>query len=212
MDRLLVSGDFPDEWKQAALNSKVIAMDIETSGLDKWTDRIGLIQMYIPDKGTIMLRQFQEPKNLLSIIANGNTTKVFHHAPFDIGFIMRAFNVKPRKIADTKIAAKLYDPKKTTFYHPETGRGSHSLIALVWHYYQIKLDKSVARTDWFNDLTAEQLNYAAMDVEFLPSILQNLERELSKLKLLSLARETYKHIPTNAALEIKKYNDIYGYA
>lgn len=208
----MLEGDYTPEWADAAIGARIVGMDIETSGLDKWTDRIATVQMYVPDVGTVMVRKLYEPTNLIRILESGQTTKIFHHAPFDIGFLMKNLPVYPKKIADTKIAARLVDPQRQRFYHPETLRGSHSLIALVWHFYREKLDKSLSISNWFADeLTEAQLDYAAKDVEYLPSMLKSLETELSKLGLLKLARNTYNHIPTRIALELKKFTDIYEY-
>ena len=208
----MLEGDYTEEWLHAALAARIVGMDIETSGLDKWTDKIATVQMYVPNTGTVMVRKLHEPTNLMRILESGQTTKIFHHAPFDIGFLMKNFPVLPKKIADTKIAAKLVDPQKRRFFHPETLRGSHSLIALVWHFYQEKLDKSLSVSNWFAEtLTDAQLDYAAKDVEYLPDMLKTLETELSKLGLLRLARRTYNYIPTKIELELKKLSDIYEY-
>ena len=212
MTVIMVDGDYPDEWKHDALASKVVGMDIETSGLDKYTDRIATVQMFVPGKGTVMVRNLQEPKNVLEILEDRYTTKVFHHAPFDIGFLMHNYSVFPHRIACTKVAAKILDPKKERFFHPETLRGSHALIALTWHFYKETWDKKLAVSNWFADvLSPEQVEYAAKDVIYLPDMLQRLEKELSKIGMLRVARNAYKHIPTKVALDLKKISDIYEY-
>lgn len=208
----MVDGDYPEEWLHAAIAARVVGMDIETNGLDKFTHKIATVQMYIPGKGTIMVRKLNQPDNLIKLLENGQTTKIFHHAPFDIGFLMAHLPVYPKKVADTKIAAKMIDPRRQRFYHPETGKGSHSLIALTWHFYQEKWDKSLAVSDWFaEELLPEQIEYAAKDVEYLPDMLRKLEAELSKIGMLKLARDAYRHIPTKVALELKRFSDIYEY-
>lgn len=210
----LLEGDYTDDWVDAAIASRIVGMDIETSGLDKYTDRIATVQMFVPGTGTVMVRRLDtHPSNLIRLLQHSQTTKIFHHAPFDIGFLMKNFPVYPKKIACTKIAARFVDPKRERFFHPETLRGSHSLIALTWYFYKETWDKKLAVSDWFaEELSPAQVEYAAKDVEYLPDMLRKLEKELSTLGLLRLARDTYRHIPTRTALELKKLDDtIYEY-
>src|SRR5687768_12967306 len=145
----MVEGDFPIEWIHAARASQKIGMDIETSGLSPVTDRIATVQMYVPNMGTIMVRNLHDPIHLLKLMEDRQTIKIFHHAPFDLGFLQRNFEVTPRGIACTKVAAKMVDPQRLSFFDPDTNKGSHSLKALVWTMFKDKLDKSLAVSDWF---------------------------------------------------------------
>lgn len=208
----LINGDIPVKWFNAARAARIVGMDIETSGLDKKADRIATIQMYVPDIGTVMVRNMENPTRLLKLLEDSSTTKIFHHAPFDLGFLMRDYLVMPVSIADTKVAAKVLDPKKRQFMHPTTNRGSHALISLVWYYFEDTLDKSLAVSDWFApELSEAQLTYAAKDVEYLPGLLARLENELSNKGDLELARNAYKHIPVKIELERKNLDDVYEY-
>lgn len=209
----MVSGDIPLEWTHAALAAGRIGVDIETSGLSPTNDRIATIQLFVPAMGTIMVRKLDQPINLLRLLEDRQTCKIFHHAPFDLGFIQRKFDVTPRSIACTKIAAKMVDPQKLKFFDPDTNKGSHSLKSIVWSMFQDKLDKTLAVSDWFtDDLTQAQLDYAAKDVEYLPEILRRLEVDLARLRILTLYRKTSNYIPTKIELEIKRIDDIYRYA
>ncbi len=208
----MVEGDISDEWLFNALASPVVGMDIETSGLNKSTDRIATVQMYVPDKGTVMVRKMSGMYNVIKLLEDKNTRKIFHFGTFDLAFLMRDYNVYPANIADTHIAAKLLDPKKRVYKHPETLKGSHSLIALVHYYIGEILDKKIAVSNWFaEDLTPAQIDYAAKDVIYLPLILKKMETELSKLGLLRLARKTMRHVPTDIMLQLKNYESLYIY-
>ncbi len=213
MTVLMVEGDLPIEWVHCARAARKIGVDIETSGLSPVNDRIATVQVYVPMMGTIMVRKLQNPSNILRMLEDRQTLKIFHHAPFDLGFLQRHYTVTPRNIACTKIAAKLVDPQRMYFFDPDTNRGSHSLKAIVWKYYNLKLDKKLAVSDWFQeDLSEAQLDYAAKDVEYLPDILCRLEAELSKLRLLTVYRKASNYIPTKIELELNKIEDVYGYA
>lgn len=208
----LLDGDITPEWFDGALAAQKIGVDIETSGLNKNTDRIATVQIYVPDMGTVMVRKLYSPEYLVKLLEANDVIKIFHHAPFDLGFLMRDYDLAPKRIADTKIAAKILDPKKQLFIHPETNKGSHALISLVWYYFEFKLDKALAVSNWFaEELSPAQLEYAAKDVEYLPDLLRRLELGLSKKGELRLARDAYKHIPTKVALELKNYEGVYEY-
>lgn len=202
----------PSEWLESALAARIIGVDIETSGLSLERDVIATVQIFIPQKGTIMVRRLQNPTNIIHLIETANTTKIFHHAPFDLGFLVRDYGMWPQRIADTKVAAKILDPKRTRFIHPDTQKGSHSLLSLVWHYFEFKMDKTLAVSDWFQEvLSEEQIAYAAKDVEYLPALLQRLEQELAAQGNLALARSAMAALPTDVMLRIKNFNNIYGY-
>lgn len=208
----LVNGDYPSEWFDAAIAARTVGMDIETNGLDKTQHKIATVQMFVPGKGTVMVRNFDSPITMLRILENRHITKIFHHAPFDLGFLMYNYPIYPESIADTKIAAKILDPKKTMFYHPDTNKGSHALISLVHHFFNVRLDKSLTVSDWFApELSPEQLDYAAKDVEFLPELLRLLEVQLAKIRKVKLARKTMANVPTYVMLQLKNYDDIYSY-
>jgi ribonuclease D len=210
MTVLLIDRDYPEEWYQAAKAAKIVGMDIETSGLNKERDRVATVQMYVPNMGTIMVRNMEQPMVLLRLLEDKTIRKVFHHAPFDLSFLMRDHIVYPESIADTKIAARFIDPKRTRFIDPITNRGSHSLRALVFYYYKEVLDKTLAISDWFAPLlSSEQVTYAAKDVEFLPEMLQIMEKEISAMRQIKAARKLMNGVPTYVMMQMGKYSGIY---
>lgn len=205
----LVNGDLPLPALEAALKASTVGMDIETSGLNKETDRLAMIQLFIPTYGTIMLRHVDEwPTRLATLLENERTTKIFHHAVFDLAFLMRDFPfIYPSKIADTKIAAAFFDPKKTYF-------GRHSLSVMVEKVFGFVMDKSIAVSDWFVDeLTPEQLDYAAKDVEYLPELLRFLERGIMNKDrgLIGPLMQSYHYIPTRVITDSKVGRDVFMY-
>lgn len=208
----MVEGDFPIEWLHGARAAGRVGVDIETSGLSPVTDRIATVQMYVPGMGTVMVRKLDNPTNLLMLMQDRQTTKIFHHAPFDLGFLQRNYDVLPISIACTKVAAKLSDPNRLKYFDPDTNKGSHSLKSIVWTMFQEKLDKTLATSNWFaEELDPAQVEYAAKDVEYLPEILRRLEVDLSKLRMLRQFRRASNYIPIKIDLEIKKFDNIYGY-
>lgn len=209
----LLEGDLDPDWLDSAMNALAVGCDIETSGLNRNTDRIATFQMYVPDVGVVMVRKLKNPMNIVKILEEPFVRKIFHYAPFDLGFLMRDYPyLYPDNIADTKVAAAILDPSKQQHCDPITGKGSHSLKTLVHIYFGFEMDKTLAVSNWFaRELKPEQLDYAAKDVEYLPSLLVSLETQLKTHGLLKMARKAYNHIPTKVMLDLKGYSDVYGY-
>jgi ribonuclease D len=208
----LINGDINQDWYEHAVAARIVGVDIETSGLSLQTDKIATIQMFVPGKGTVMIRKADQPFTMMKLLENRRITKIFHHAPFDLGFLVRDYDVFPENIADTKVAAKILDPRKTQFIHPNTNKGSHALLSLVHHYFGFLMDKSLAVSDWFApDLSQEQIEYAAKDVEYLPELLRRLEVELAKKRKVIFTREAMNATALRAILKVKGMEDLYEY-
>ena len=164
---IIVDGDLPEDW----LGLPYYAMDIETDGLDTVNCNIAMVQVYNKDKGVIFVRNLSDnPVNLLKILADESSIKIFHHALFDIQFLVnRYYKVmeKPKRVYDTKVMASA---SKKQLIDPTTGKHSVSLRSLVYNEVGILLDKSIAVSDWFTTLTPEQMDYAAKDVLYLADL------------------------------------------
>lgn len=202
----IVEKDVPQDWYDYIIyRCCSIGVDVETTGLDKTWDKLAMVQLFVPGKGTLFIRRFQDfPIRLMSILENIGVKKIFHHALFDLTFLMRDFHVKARNVACTKVAAKILDPNKQQY-------ASHALKHLLKEILDVYLDKSIATSDWLGELSAEQIDYAEKDVLYLPDLLYELERQLANRQLLQLARESFIYLPTYVALEFKNYRDVFGY-
>ena len=194
---MIVDGDIPQYWLTGY--EKVFALDIETSGLDRNHDRIACVQVHNPVRGTIIVRRLTESPTELIRLLESTQRKIFHHAPFDLGFLLRDYpNMAVQNIADTKIAAGILDPTKKRF-------GSHSLKYLVKHYFNYDMDKTLAVSNWFAEtLSPKQVDYAIKDVEFLPRLLSRLEQAIRRKGLYGDLQRAYQHIPTSVLLSLKK--------
>ena len=197
--------DISHEYLRLAQRAQLLAWDIETSGLDWQTERIGICQLCIND-GPIAVVKVQEdnrPEGLCQVLADWRIRKIFHHAMFDLRFMAYHWRVSPQNVACTKIAAKLL--------RCENGNGS-SLQTLLQRFLGISIDKSLQTSNWVSGcLTSEQISYAVHEVANLIPLLQALERELDALGQLDLAHACFAHIPVRVKLEIGGYGDVYGY-
>lgn len=203
-DIVLYEFDLSPKYVKYIKKAKVVAWDIETSGLDWRNDRIGICQLCVPNEPVAIVKIGNIlPKALCRILSDNSIKKVFHHAMFDLRFMSYHWKIRPQNIACTKIASKLIDIRN---------EHSHSLQSLLKQYLGIEIDKKERLSNWVLDkLTDEQLSYAAKDVMYLLPLLDKLESELKSKGLLELAYSCFAHIPTKVQLDILGYNDLYSY-
>ena len=198
-----VAGDLDDDFLAAAAESRLVAVDIETTGLEWATNRIATCQFAVAGGPcAVVVRPTPRPGRVLRLLSDPTVTKVFHYALFDLRFIVHHWRAEPRAIACTKVASKLLTP----------GRKNHSLKPLLLEYLGVEIDKSLQTSDWARpDLTPEQLAYAVADVVHLPALLDSLGRRLADAGLADLYRRCLDHIPTRVALELGDYPDVFAY-
>lgn len=201
----LLEGDLPKAFVDAGREHKCVAWDIETSGLDWRSEKIGLCQVWVKDQGVgiVKITNNKTPRNLKTLLEDVSIQKVFHHAMFDLRFMCYHWGATAANIACTKIASKLLDPSQTQ---------GHTLAALLRRHLNIEIDKSKRKSDWLSwALSQDQLAYAGDDVIHLPGLLGVLMRELEARHLSDLAARCFAHIPTQVQLDIGGYRDLYGY-
>lgn len=183
-----------------------VAWDIETNGLEPEGSSIGTCQLYAPGAGAFVVKGLagERPELLSALLADASVVKVFHHAPFDLSFMVHAWGVKPESIRCTKIAAKLLAPQAPA--------EMYSLKHLMFHHFGIHLDKSVRFTDWTsNSLTSRQLAYAFGDVERLLDLYDILSGALRDRDLMDLYSEACGFLSTHVSLRLHGCPDPYSY-
>jgi ribonuclease D len=205
-ESLLRLGDVSQEFFDAANRQLLIAWDIETSGLDWRSERIGLCQVWTAELGLELVKidENRIPCRLVELLADARVQKIFHHAMFDLRFLYYRWAVVPANIGCTKIASKLLVP--------ENSPDRHTLASLVREYLGVSLDKTQRISDWLkSDLSQEQMSYAGNDVIYLPDLFRTLMAKLEARGLDDLASRCFAHIPTQVQLDVRGYKDIFGY-
>ena len=178
-----------------------IAVDSETMGLNINNDRLCLIQISDAD-GNSYLVQFSkncyDAPNLKKILNNENILKIFHYARFDVAIIKKYLGIICEPIYCTKIASKL----------ARTFTDRHGLKDLCKELLKIDLNKQNQTSDWGNDnLTENQLEYAASDVVYLHEIKNKLDKIIKREGKQHLAKACFEFLTTRAEFDLLGWQD-----
>lgn len=131
---------------------EVVAVDIETTGLDPLKDKIRLISIY-GNNVEIVTESIEEVRYILE---NPNILKVFHNAVFDVSFL-KINGINVNNFGDTMIAAMVIK---------NTNSGKFSLKDLSKRYLNVKLDKTFQSAEnWHGEITAEHKMYCLNDAK-----------------------------------------------
>jgi len=201
----LLRNDLDEALASAFSSAGRIAWDIETSGLDPRTDRIGTAQLHAPAVGTVVVQVGAAvPQRLCRLLADPAVCKVFHHAMFDLRFMVAQWDAQPARIACTKIASKLLTP--------QLANNCHSLQSLLASYLGVEISKDQRLTDWLApELTPAQLAYASRDVTYLIPLLSELEQRLHEAGLAGIYQACLDFLPTRVRLELGDWPDVFAY-
>lgn len=151
----------------------------------------------------MLIRVNGRAANVISLLEDAAICKVFHHATFDLRFLMSQWNASAKNVACTKIAAKLLFPNDLP---------NQRLQSLTSRFLGITLDKAQQKSDWSaTDYAKEQIEYAVNDVQYLPPLYAAMSEALDAAGLLVLARRCFAHIPTRVELELRGFGDVYTY-
>jgi len=204
----VVHSDLPVDTADAFFSASQVAWDTETTGLDWRHDKLATCQVFAESVGAVLISMSpdgQKPERLTALLEDPAVEKVFHHAPFDLRFMMNAWGVRPASVRCTKVASKLLDPSAPN--------EQHSLQQLAKQHLGVALSKGSVRTsDWTKtDLTPEQIDYAAGDVAYLLPLLGILSEALGQMDLSPLYDNCCAFLPARAALELGGYPDVFAY-
>lgn len=197
-------GDLPDDVLSLYLKSDALGIDTETMGLIPQRDRLCLVQICDTTGFVTAIRikkGQKEAPNLKTLMEAKNIIKIFHFARFDVAQLKYTFDINTEPIFCTKIASKLI----------RTYTSSHGLKSLVQELEGIELDKTSQSSDWGNadNLTEQQLSYAANDVRYLISLKDKLIQMLKREERWELAEKCFQTISLFVELDLNYYKDIF---
>jgi ribonuclease D len=197
-------GDLPADYKPAA----IIAIDTETLGLNPHRDRLCVVQLSNGD-GTADVVQIDPRKDkaphLCKVLADPAVTKLFHFARFDLAVLFHNLGVMAAPVYCTKIASKLV----------RTYTDRHGLKDLLKELLGIEISKQQQSSDWAaEELSKEQLAYAASDVLHLHQLKEKLDAMLMRESRMELASDCNGFLPSRAKLDLAGWpeTDIFAHS
>ena len=197
--------DLPDLGNYAV---EAVAIDTETLGLNPHRDRLCVVQIS-PGDGTADVIQIargqREAPNLVSLLRDGNVTKLFHYGRFDLAVLYHAFGVMAEPVFCTKIASRL----------TRTYTDRHGLKDICAELIGVNLSKIQQSSDWGADqLTPEQIEYAASDVLYLHALRNALSTRLTRDGRAGEAEACFRFLPTRAKLDLMGWaeEDIFAHS
>ena len=179
----------------------IVAVDTETGGLKLGRDRLCLVQVSAGD-GNCHLVQFPDggfdAPNLKALLTDKAVTKIFHYARFDIAAIQTYLGVWCEPVYCTKIASILV----------RTYTDRHGLKDLCRDLLGVEISKQQQSSDWGAEkLTADQLRYAANDVNHLHALKERLDALLVREGRVALAEACFDFLPYRAGLDLAGWAD-----
>jgi ribonuclease D len=191
---------------ESYLQAPKIAVDTETMGLVPFRDRLCLVQLCDPSGQVSAIRirkgQTQAP-HLQELMETPGITKIFHYARFDVAQLLYQLDIEVQTLFCTKIASKL----------ARTYTSSHGLKSVVQELEGIELDKTAQSSDWGNaqNLSSEQLSYAANDVRYLCTVQEKLQAMLEREERWELAQDCFNCLPVFVSLDLLQYTGIFDH-
>jgi ribonuclease D len=178
-----------------------VAVDTETLGLNTVRDRLCLVQLSAGD-GTAHLvqlaRDHYEAPNLKRVLSDPAVLKLYHFARFDLAAIRRYLGVLAGPVYCTRTASKL----------ARTYTDKHGLKDLVKELLDVDLSKQQQSSDWgAENLSEQQLAYAANDVAFLHRLKEALDRMLMREGRMALAQACFDFLPARAELDLAGWGE-----
>jgi len=173
-----------------------VAIDTETLGLNPLRDRLCLAQLSAGD-GTAHLVQFADDAydapELRRLLVDPNVLKIFHFGRFDLAVLSHYLGVMPEPVYCTKIASRL----------TRTYTDRHGLKDLCKDLLGVELSKQQQSSDWgAEQLSDEQLAYAASDVLYLHQLKAALDALLEREGRTDLAQACFDFLPSRARLDL----------
>jgi len=178
------------------LTADEIGLDVETTGLDPYQNRIRLLQLSSRDAPNLLIDAYTINNwiELLEPLFKLSTIKIIHNAKFELKFFYHLGIDINGVIFDTMLASQLLAAGH---------QRKHKLSDLVERYLSIEMDKSEQRSDWNQqELRASQLAYASNDVEYLIPLYDKLRQELRHNKMRKVAKLEFDTVHAVAQMEL----------
>lgn len=185
--------DLPDD----VAFDKSVAIDTEAMGLNNKRDRLCLVQMCSKDGDVHIVQILKDQQdtavNLRKMLVDEKIQKIFHFARFDVNLLNYTFRIHVQNIYCTKIASKLV----------RTYTDKHGLKNLCKDILDVEISKQEQTSDWGREeLSPEQLKYAAGDVLYLHALKARLDEMLHREDRFELAQRCFQTLQLISDLDL----------
>jgi ribonuclease D len=192
MTNYVHKGDLPDD----VVFNESVAVDTETLGLNNLRDRLCVVQISSGDGNAHLVqinKDSYDAPNLKKLFEDDSVVKIFHFARFDVAVIKHYLKANTNNVYCTKIASKL----------SRTYTDSHGLKDLCSELLDKKISKQQQSSDWAaEELSKEQVQYAASDVLYLHGLMEKLDFMLIREGRRDVAQKCFDFIQTRAELDL----------
>jgi DNA polymerase I len=176
-------------------NATTVAFDCETTGLQPVYGGLRLLQLAALDRMPVVIdcwdledHHWQDLEEFFSI----KRYWLAHNAVFDLGWLQEHELYPEGDVLCTMLASRILTNGLPNL--------KHGLQHVVKRYLKLEISKEEQRSDWSGDLTHNQLDYAAYDVELLTQLDGPINQRMAVGNLHKAWFLECKALPTMAQL------------
>lgn len=174
----------------------VVAVDTETMGLNHYRDPLCLVQLSGDGKDIHLVqldRATYKAPNLKALLSDTSVIKIFHFARFDLAALKYYLQIDCAPVYCTRTASKLV----------RTYTDRHGLRDICRELLGVDLNKQQQSSYWgAEELTEQQMDYAAGDVRYLHALMDRLNNMLARENRIDLAQKCFEFLPVRADLDL----------
>ena len=173
-----------------------LAIDTEAMGLNNKRDRLCVVQIS-DGSGDAHLVQFARGEynapNLVRLLSDPARVKIFHFARFDLSIMREYLGIRLSNVYCTRTASRLV----------RTYTDRHGYKDICKELLAVDISKQQQSSDWGADqLSPEQVEYAASDVLHLHKLRAKLDVLLQREGRQELAQACFNFLPFRAELDL----------
>ncbi|MFL2841000.1 MAG: ribonuclease D [Pseudohongiellaceae bacterium] len=171
-----VLNEYCNSWK----NKPYLALDTEFIRIDSFYPKVALFQINDGEKNFLIdPLSITDWGQFIALMLAPKITKIFHSCSEDLLVFINQFDILPSPIFDTQIANAFLNQGFALSYQN-----------MVSEQLGVNLAKGETRSNWLQrPLSDKQLDYAALDVTYLPEIYSSQKEKLASMSKLAWLEE-----------------------
>ncbi|MGQ9456953.1 MAG: ribonuclease D [Anaerolineae bacterium] len=173
-----------DRLVKRLLRAERVGVDTESNGFYAYFERVCLVQLAVDGEDYVVdPLAVPDLSGLGEVFASPQVEKVFHAAEFDLISLKRDYGFRFANLFDTMLAARILGWKR------------YGLGSILEERFGVHQDKRFQRADWGQrPLTPAHLEYARLDVHYLPALRDLQHEALVRRGRWEKAREAFARL------------------